>query len=380
MPAIRIKLFIYIDSLRIGGMHRQMLYLAKHLNKEIFEVVVCAQKLVGGLLVEFELTGCKLIDLGWRRRLDPETLIQLIKALKAENPDIVFISEPQQLLYYRVAKLFFHGKTVQIGSFRAMTFWNGHLKQIYKPIDKLFSKWLISSSSSVIVNSTAMAENYSKLFESSSFKLPQVIYNGCDFSFKINKSQLEIRKTLKLEEEDIFIIMVARLDPWKDFSTLFDAFKIVKSADNRAKLFIVGEGELRECLEQMILHSNMQESIILLGEKNDVYDYINAADISVLSTNGEGFSNSILESMALSVPVIATNVGGNSEVLGDLNESGILIPPKSPSNFADALLLLMNNEDKRKAMGESAKKRIHQLCSLKNYISLYEDLFVRSLR
>ena len=83
--------------------------------------------------------------------------------------------------------------------------------------------------------------------------------------------------------------------------------------------------------------------------------------------------------MAFCKPVIATNVGGNSELLGLTEEYGILIPPKSSKMFADKILTLMKDKNMRKKIGESAKERIHQLCNINKYVSSYEELFLRSL-
>ena len=372
----RTKLFIFIDSLRIGGMHRQMLYLAKHLDKKTFEVLVCTQHLTGGLLSEFEQSGCKLFDLRWKRRFDLSTMYRLVKVLDFESPDIVFITAPQNLFYYRLARLFWSKNIVQIGSFRAMFFWMGHLKKYYQPLDSFFTRWLLRSSDAVVVNSIAMKDHYSCFVKRNNESPICVIYNGSDFDFPITRSVSAIRHELNLSTTDFVIIMVARLDPWKDFGTLLDAARIVVDTDARAKFILVGDGELKKFLEQIISQMKLQNNVFLTGEKKDVYNYINAAEISVLSTNGEGFSNALMESMALCKPVVATDVGGNGEVLGD---SGLLVPPKSPRMFAEAILGLMGNDAMRRAMGISAQERVLQLCSVEKYISSYEELFLKNI-
>lgn len=379
MSRNRIKVFFFIDSFRIGGMHRQVLNLVKHLNKDIFEPVMCTSSPHGSLRGEYEQTGCELFDLGWKRALDPATVIRLIKILHSQNPDIVFITEAQNLFYYRIAKLFWIKKTVQIGSFRALTFWKGHLKKHYQPIDNLFSKWLYNSSDSIVVNSVAMKDHYSNIIKINQKKPIQVIYNGSDFTFPITKSVTIIKQELNISSNEIIIIMVARLDPWKDFITLLEAADIILKIDSRAKFLIVGDGELKMELDNKIAQMGLNEKILLLGEKKDAINYINAADISVLSTNGEGFSNSILESMSLGKPVIATNVGGNAELLDITGKCGILVPPNSPELFANAILHLMKNEITRKLMGEAAKERIFKLCNIENHVTTYENLFLQKM-
>ena len=375
----KVKIFIFIDSYHIGGMHRQVLYLVKHLNKEIFEPIMCTQIPSGGLRSEYEKVGCKLYDLKWKNKFDLSTVYRLVKILEKERPDIIFLTQAQNFLYFKLARLFWHRKIVQIGSFRAMTFWNGHLKTHLKYIDIIISKWFYSSSSYLTVNSNVLNQHYSKILKIKSDKPIKTIYNGSDFNYAITKSAENIRQEMNLSMDDVIIIMVARLDPWKDFITLFEAASIVTNYDKKAKFLLVGNGIIKKNLEKIILEMDLKENVFLVGEKKDIFNYINAADICVLSTNGEGFSNTILESMALCKPIIATNVGGNSELIGLTSESGFLIPPKSPALFADVILSLMKSVELQEKIGQSAEHRIHQLCSIDRYISSYENLFLRSI-
>jgi glycosyltransferase involved in cell wall biosynthesis len=379
MQANKIKVLFFIDSYRIGGMHRQILNLVKHLNKDIFQPIMCTQISTGGLREDFEVTGIKLVDLKWKRKFDISTVFRLITVLKSVKPEIIFMTEAQNFIYYRVARLFWRRPIIQIGSFRALTFWKGHLNVFYKPVDNFFSRWLYKTSDFIVVNSHAMGSHYSKIIKVRSDKPIVTIYNGSDFNFEISKSREIIRKELNLQDDHIMNIMVARLDPWKDFITLFKAIKIVTISEKRAKFFLIGDGMLENSIRKMIVDMDLGEYIFLLKEKQDIYNYINAADICILSTHGEGFSNSILESMAFSKPVIATDIGGNSELIGFFGKSGILVPPKSPDTFANAILYLLNNDAVQKEIGKSARIRIYGLCNIGNYISSYERLFLKAV-
>jgi glycosyltransferase involved in cell wall biosynthesis len=372
----KIKVFIFIDSYHIGGLHRQMLNLVKHINRNLFDPIICTQTSNGGLKKEFEKVGCKLYDLKWKRKFDFSTVYRLVKVLYSERPDIIFIPQAQTFFYYRLARLFWHGKIVQIGSFRALNFLNGHLKSYFTPFDNLFSKWLLSSSYRVIVNSKAMKNHYTQFIKKGGQNTIEIINNGSNFSYPILKLPATIRQELNLSLSDFIVVMAARLDPWKDFTTLFKAAKIIIKKEPLVRFLIIGEGPLRQKLEQMIFEMDINKNIFLVGEKKDIYNYFNVSDISVLSTNGEGFSNTILESMAMGKPVIASDVGGNSEVIGDC---GFIIPPKSPKLFAEAILKLKRDKILLNKIGEAAKERVHQICDINKYISSYETLFLRAM-
>ena len=123
----------------------------------------------------------------------------------------------------------------------------------------------------------------------------------------------------------------------------------------------------------------MSDHVLLVGEKQNIYDFINASDISVLSTHGEGFSNALMESMALGKPVIATDVGGNASVIGVSGESGFLVPPNSPQSFAETIESLIDDYPRRLEIGRKSQERINNICSLSKYVFSYERLFLNAV-
>lgn len=379
MNNAKIKVLFFIDSFRIGGMHRQVLYLLRGLNRQEFEPIMCTSNSEGGLRKDYEATGCKLYSLNWTKRIDPPIIGRLIDVLKEVNPDIVFVCEAQNLVYYRIAKLFWRGKAAQIGSFRALTFWLGHDKLHLRKIDNFFSRWLFRSSRRIVTNSYGMKNHYDQVVPKDKKKQIEVIYNGSDFNFLVNRRKDEVRAEIKIKNSDILIIMVARLDPWKDFDTLLLAMGSILKDFPHAKLLLLGDGILRVAIEQKIKDLGLQSNVLLIGERKDVFNYLNASDISVLSTNGEGFSNAILESMAMGKPIIATAVGGNVEVIGQNNEFGTLVAPKSVDELVVALKSYLYSNDLRATVGEKAKNRIYELCSMQTYVKAYEKLFKESV-
>lgn len=376
---MKIKVLFFIDSFRIGGMHKQVLYLAKHLDREKFDCIICAQSSAGGFFSDYEKSGARIESLQWTRRLEIGVFKRFIRLLHKEQPDIIFITAPQNLFYYRIARLFYRGKTIQVGSFRAMNFWQGHMGPVYKPVDSLLSRWMILTSRKMSVNSNAMRERYTRFMPRISKKKIRVIYNGSDFNFPVTVPAKTIRQELGIKETDLVVVMIARLDPWKDFDTILEAAAIVTKQNEHIKFLLVGDGELKAYLEEKISQMVLQSIVYILGEKKDIYNYINLADISILSTRGEGFSNSILESMAFAKPVIATDVGGNAELVGKTGEEGFLVPPQSPTVFAEIIEKLAGDEVLRKNVGNRARKKIEKLCDINTFVASYAALFEQSM-
>ncbi len=360
-------------------MHKQVLYLAKHLDREKFDCIICAQSSAGGFFSDYENSGARIEILQWTRRLEIGVFRRFIRLLHNEHPDIIFITSPQNLFYYRIARLFYRGKTIQIGSFRAMNFWQGHMGSIYKPVDSLLSMWMILTSKKMSVNSNAMRERYTRFLPSISKNKIRVIYNGSDFNFPVTVPATILRKELDIKETDLIVAMIARLDPWKDFDTVLQAAAIIKKQHRQIKFLLVGDGELRTYLDDRISQMALQRTVLILGEKKNIYNYINLADISILSTRGEGFSNSILESMAFGKVVIVTDVGGNAELVGRTGDDGFLAPPQSPTVFAEIIAKLADDENLRKAVGTRAKGKIEKLCDINEYVEAYTLLFEQSI-
>ena len=380
----KINVLLYIDSLMIGGMHRQTLFLAKYLDKDIFNVVVLTQNTsTGGLRNDFLDTNCKILDLGRdsiptrKKPFNPFLAYKLYKILTREKIDIIYLNAAPNLIYFQIANLFLFRKIKQIGSFRALTFWKGHLNSKFKYLDNLFAKLLYYTSKYTIVNSNALSEHYSKILKISQPLI--TINNGSDFNINVNKQPSEIKYELGLLSHEVFIIMVARLDPWKDFATMIHTIIILKEKFPNIKLFLLGEGSERSKIENLIKINYLEKNVFLLGEKTNSIDYINACDISVLSTFGEGFSNSILESMYLKKPVVATKVGGNIDMIGNTEQFGFLVSSFSPDEFASKIEKLIKDSDLRIKIGNAAYTKITDMCIMERYIESYQNLFLKSV-
>lgn len=368
----KIKIFLFIDSFMIGGMHKQMLYLFKYLNKDQFETVICVLDDHGKLKTEYVKTSAKIYNLNWKFTGDIKPIFRLANILRKEKPDIVFITEAVNFLYYRFSKFFFNYNSVNLGSFRALTFWKGHLNSFYKRIDIVLSRYFYKYCDSIVVNSIAMKINYENILKTKKEKPIKVIYNASDFNFKTNK-QSNVIKKLGIESK-IVITQVARMDPWKDFDTLLLSIKELKSKGHKIALILIGDGILKDKIKQFINDHDLISEVFLIGETNNVHEYISLSDICVLSSNGEGFSNSILEYMFHSKPVVASNVGGNNELIAN-GKYGRTFEKGSIIDLVKNLEELILNSDLRNLLGNASKKHIEKLCSIKFYIKSYENHF-----
>lgn len=174
-------------------------------------------------------------------------------------------------------------------------------------------------------------------------------------------------------------ISVARLSPEKDFATLLRAVWILIKDRPEFRLRIVGDGVDRPNLEALATDLKLNNHVEFLGERCDVADLLPQAGFFVSSSLTEGISLTILEAMAIGLPVVTTRVGGNPEIVVD-GGTGRLVDPGSPEQLALAMRELLNDADAWPAMSQLARQRIERHFNVRNMVRDYEGQYLDLLR
>jgi sugar transferase (PEP-CTERM/EpsH1 system associated) len=184
-------------------------------------------------------------------------------------------------------------------------------------------------------------------------------------------------------DPDLWIVgTVGRMQAVKDQVTLAHAFAAaVKSSAvaNRMRLVMVGDGPLRAEVERILDDAKIRHLAWLPGERSDIPDVLRGLDCFVLPSLAEGISNTVLEAMASGLPVVATRVGGNPELVDD-GTTGRLVPPADSVAMARAMLSYFEDRDGARDHGRTGRKNVVQRFSLErmvdDYISLYDSLLI----
>ena len=229
----------------------------------------------------------------------------------------------------------------------------------------------------IMVNSKAVKNIVIENENVSSSKI-QKIYNGVELkNNKTNNFKNEIRKKLNIKQSEFIIGILGHHRAIKGGKYFIDACPRILEQVPNTKFLIIGGGPLIEELEKRAKDLGILNHIIFAGYLINGSDYLSIMDISVNSSLSEGFSNTILESMAFGVPMVATKVGGNPEAIVD-GKTGILVPPKDSSAIANAVIRILEDRALAESMGKSAKKRVEEIFSMKRMVSeivsLYESL------
>ena len=199
------------------------------------------------------------------------------------------------------------------------------------------------------------------------------IYNGVNserFSSKPVSSQLE---------KKLVIGTVGRFQAEKDQATLIKAFDLLrkKYTEKDIRLQLIGDGPDREKLETLVFELDVTSSVNFHGKSDDVPNLMKQLDIFVLPSLGEGISNTILEAMSCGLPIIATNVGGNLELVTE-SISGYLVPANDPQAMFESIQKYIDQPELISKHGKAARERIEKDFSMnamvENYMRVYNEL------
>lgn len=173
-------------------------------------------------------------------------------------------------------------------------------------------------------------------------------------------------------------VTVARLAPVKDLDTMLRAARIVRDAVPSFHLHIVGDGDSRPHLEQLARELRLDDTVTFHGASNNPRPHLARASLFMQSSTSEGISLTLLEAMAAGLPIVATDVGGNGEVV-DVGKTGYLVPAQDPTALADATLRVLGNPREAVAMSRAARMRAERLFDLDRMVDEYESLYEEAI-
>ena len=211
------------------------------------------------------------------------------------------------------------------------------------------------------------------------------IYNGVDaLRFRPAEAGRGAIEGCPFRDSRFWLVgTVGRMDPVKDPLNLVRAFiqalQLAPSKRERMRLLLVGDGVLYSEARAMLAGAGIADLAWLPGERNDVPDILRGLDCFVLPSLGEGISNTILEAMATGLPVIATNVGGNGELV-DAGTTGELVPAGDAHALAQPMLAYARDREAARAAGRNGRARIEREFSLEAMLGRYRGLYDRLLR
>lgn len=205
----------------------------------------------------------------------------------------------------------------------------------------------------------------------------EVIENGIQVErYGPDRDRRVLRECLGLDPSRVYVANVARLHPIKDQAMLLRAFREVAAARPDVDLLLVGDGPLRDDLEQLARSLDIHHRTRFLGVRSDVPEVLRAVDLFALTSICEAASLTLLEAMASGLPVVVTAVGGNPEIVRDGIE-GLLVPRGDAHATAAAILRLLRDPAASAAMAGAARARVRKRYRIERTMQSYLDLYQR---
>lgn len=316
-----------------------------------------------------ESTGIKTFECRMHSPVDFFNLSKCFRLVKKEKYDIIHNHNGSPFL--NIAKFFSPG-SILINHFHGTSLgnekWENSKVLLWKRI------------SSCLVDHFFANSNFTKNMIMKKYGYPKhkvsVVYNGIDLvNFHPNKEKIMIRKEFGLKDSKKVVGIVARLTPQKGIDKFIEVAKIMANEIEDVKFLVVGDGELRSQLETKANELNLEKKVIFTGARTDVPDLLSIFDIFLLTSNWEPFGITLLEAMAIGVPIVAFAVDGVKEVIND--HCAILIPPGDTKSMAYQVLTLLRDKRKRRDLSKSGlihvKKFNIEIASQKT-IQIYKSL------
>jgi len=353
-----------------------MLYkLLSRMRKDRFENIVFTLKEKGSLSKDFESQNISVYSVGGMGGvLRVSALIKSLNILRQINPDLIQGWLPHGNLIAILVSAFLPYRLSALWNIRYTALPKAEAKRATLFIIKLLSI-LSFLPQKIVFNSKTGANDHCRMGYRSDKSC--IIPNGFDTKLfsPSEKNRRSVRLELNIPEEAILIGLIGRFDPLKDHRCFLKAGE--KLLSNKREIYFLLAGRdvdwQNQQLKQLIEKLGMSEKVFLLGERRDIPRITAALDIAACSSVAEGFPNVIGEAMSCGIPCVVTDVGDSAWLVGD---SGMVVPPRNHEALCEAWLKLIEmGSEKRRVLGEKARKRIEDHFSIQKVVKKYEQLY-----
>ncbi|MCG3113598.1 MAG: glycosyltransferase [Candidatus Manganitrophus sp. SB1] len=359
-----------IVTLPVGGIEQRLKELVIRYSKEEFRPIVCCLRDKNVVGREIEQYDIEVIELDRMRghRFDPILVWKLYRLMKERRIDIVRMHEYHASLYGRIAARWAKVPVV-IASVH-----NVYRRKLHHRfwINRFLARW----SDRVIAISERVKEDLLRFDRIPPAKV-KVIPNGVDpLLFENQISKEEARRKLSLPEQTVVIGTVGRLSIAKGHQNLLNAFQLLLDEGGwpDLRLVLVGEGPLRESLEQTVRKWGLEKAVLFLGTRRDVPDCLRAFDLFVFSSLWEGQPAAVIEAMAAGLPIVSTDYEGVREIITDRVEA-LLVRSDDPKALKEGMVQLLRDGTLSQSLGKAARRRVVGQLSVQRIVQEYETLY-----
>jgi len=360
------KIALIIDSLLIGGAQRQILLSALELKKLGHTVTL----IIYHPYVEFEdfirENNIDVVEIKHKGILRLARICALSKCLRERHFDVVHAFKDNAAFFASIAAKL-AGIELVFGGFRGTHTGGITLDLVRRVTDTVLTGWIVNSKAVADSMTTALRIDPEKFF---------VVYNGISpGGFVSSLSRPAAKRKFGLSEDHLVVTIMARLDPVKNHRLFLRVASTVLRSRANVAFLIVGDGPLRHALSEEAKSLGISGQVFFLGNRSDVPDVLAGTDVSVLTSESEGFPNALIESMSVGIPVVSTDYPAIKELIID-GKHGFIVPRNDAAALAVKINRLLNDPNLRVWMGQQAstlvQKRFSATTMAKNLVAVYK--------
>lgn len=368
----RVKVLELLTSFQIGGTERQVVNLVRAMDTSRFDLRIACLRRFGELLQEVEELPVPVTEFRIGSKMfAPRTALEALRLARYLRTHKVQILHTfglyPNIFAVPIAKL--ARVPVVLASIRDQG-------DILTPLERRIQRWCCRFADCVLVNADAIR---CKLIEQGyAAGRIAVIRNGVQPRPRPRVERAAVRANWGVPRDARLIVVFSRLNPMKGVEYFLDAASVLARQFADAHFVVAGDGAIRRGLEQRAAALGIADRVTFPGFRTDIPDLLAEAAVSVLPSLSEGLSNTLLESMGAGVPVVATRVGGNPEVV-EHGVSGLLVPPRDPASLAAAIGRLLSDEGLAARMASAGMRRVADLFSVEDSVRQTERFYTQLL-
>jgi glycosyltransferase involved in cell wall biosynthesis len=367
-----------VSSLSVGGTEKHLVSISRALRSRGWNVAVYSTGGDGPLAEDLRVGGVRVISappsigrvsaIGRMFRL-PMTALHLLSVLISGRFTVVHFFLPEAYLIGAPLALL-AGIKLRIMSRRSLNVYQSK----HRLAGFLERRWH-SFTTAVLANSHRVARQLE--LEGVRPDRLGLIYNGLDTEVRARTGRDRVRDALGVSDAALVFVIVANLIPYKGHLDLIESFgRVADQLPADWRLLVVGRDDgVAAAAKALAVSFDISDKISFLGPRSDVPDLLSASDVGLLSSHEEGFSNAVIEGMQAGLPMIVTDVGGNAEAVID-GETGLVVPPRDPSAFANAIVRLASDAQLRRNYGNKGRRRVEQYFTLDGCVAAYEATYL----
>lgn len=357
----RVRVIHLVSTLNIGGLEKVVYDLVRYADRDRFDIRILCLGEIGAMEGSFRELDIPVESLGVLGQGTWRASWALRRRLRELRPDVLHTHNPAPHLIGSIA-----ARLARVPVVLHTKHGRNYPHDKKKVFQNRFASWL----SDVIVPVSGDAADVARVIEKVPAGKVHLIRNGIDLASFPEVERPPIGRIRRA-------IHVARLIyPTKDQKTLMRAVRLVADREPTFVLDVVGDGPHRADIELLCDELQLREHVRFLGYRRDVHELLGEAEFFVLSSVKEGLSLTLLEAMATGLPIVATRVGGNGEVVAE-GETGFLVPAEDPEAMAAAILAMLDDSGRARAMGRRGRRRVEEHFDLQKVVREYEGLYVQ---